>query len=74
MAVDNEARSIHSKEVRLNYPLVQFKNKNIASDLKVLVGNEGYDNDQNLKMFNSFQILKVKNGNVEFELPKKTCF
>ena len=28
------------QEVRLNYPLIQFKNKNIASDLKVLVGNE----------------------------------
>ena len=60
------------QEVRLNYPLVQFKNKNIASDLKVLVGNEGYDNNQNLKkLFNSFQILKVKNGNVEFELSGK---
>ena len=37
------------QEVRLNYPLIQFKNKNIASDLKVLVGNEGNDNDLNLK-------------------------
>ena len=60
------------QEVRLNYPLIQFKNKNIASDLKVLVGNEGNDNDLNLKkLFNSFQSLKVKNGNVEFELSGK---
>ena len=60
------------QEVRLNYPLVQFKNKNIASDLKVLVGNEGNDSDLNLKkLFNSFQSLKVKNGNVEFELSGK---
>ena len=60
------------QEVRLNYPLVQFKNKNTASDLKVLVGNEGYDNDQNFKkLFNNFQNLKVKNGNVEFELSGK---
>ena len=60
------------QEVRLNYPLVQFKNKNIASDLKVLVRNEGNDNDLNLKkLFNSFQSLKVKNGNVEFELSEK---
>ena len=60
------------QEVRLNYPLVQFKNKNTASDLKVLVGNEGYDNDQNFKkLFNNFQNLKIKNGNVEFELSEK---
>ena len=60
------------QEVRLNYPLVQFKNKNIASNLKVLVGNEGNDKDLNLKkLFNSFQSFKVKNGNVEFELSAK---
>ena len=56
------------QEVRLSYPLVQFKNKNIANNLKVLVGNEGNDKDLNLKkLFNSFQSLKVKNGNIEFE-------
>ena len=60
------------QQVRLNYPLVKFKNKNIASDLKVLVGNEGNDSDLNLKkLFNSFQSLKVKNGNVEFDLSEK---
>ena len=60
------------QEVRLNYPLVQFKNKNIASNLKVLVGNEVNDKDLNLKkLFNSFQSLKVKNGNVEFDLSEK---
>ena len=60
------------QEVRLNYPLIQFKNKNIASDLKVLVGNEGNDNDLNLKkLFNGFQSLKVENGNVEFEFSEK---
>jgi len=60
------------QEVRLSYPLVQFKNKNIASDFKLLVGNEENDNDLNLKkLFNSFQNLKVKNGNVELELSKK---
>ena len=60
------------QEVRLNNPLIQFKNKNIASNLKVLVGNEGNDKDLNLKkLFNSFQSFKVKNGNVEFELSAK---
>ncbi len=60
------------QEVRLNYPQVQLKNKNIASNLKVLVGNKGNDKDLNLKkLFNSFQSLKVKNGNVEFELTGK---
>ncbi len=60
------------QEVRLNYPQVQLKNKNIANNLKVLVGNEGNDKDLNLKkLFNSFQSLKVKNGNVEFELTGK---
>ena len=60
------------QEVRLNYPLVKFKNKNIASDLKVLVGNEANYKDLNLKkLFNNFQSFKVKNGNVEFELSGK---
>ena len=60
------------QEIRLNYPLIQFKNKNIASDLKVLVGNEGNDSDLNLKkLFSSFQSLKVKNGKVEFEFSGK---
>ncbi len=60
------------QEVRLNYPQVQFKNKNIASNLKLLVGNEGNDKDLNLKkLFNNFKSLKVKNGNVEFELSGK---
>ena len=61
------------QEVRLNNPLVQFKNKKkIASDIKVLVGNKKNDNDLNLKkFFNNFQNLKVKNGNVEFELSGK---
>ena len=57
------------QEVRLNNPLIQFKNKNIASNLKVLVGNEANDKDLNVKkLFNSFQSLKVKKGNVEFEI------
>ena len=57
------------QEVRLNYPLVLLKNKNIASDLKVLVGNEENYKDLNLKkLFNSFQSLKIKNGKVEFKL------
>ena len=60
------------QEIRLNYPLIQFKNKNIASDLKVLVGNEGNNSDLNLKkLFSSFQNLKVKNGKVEFEFSGK---
>ncbi len=60
------------QEVRLNYPLIQFKNKNIASDLKVLVGNEQNDSDLNLKkLFSGFQSLKVENGNVEFEFSGK---
>ena len=50
----------------------RFKNKNIASNLKVLVGNKANDKDLTLKkLFNSFQSLKVKNGNVEFELSGK---
>ena len=38
----------------------------------MLVGNEGNDNDLNLKnCLIDFQSLKVKNGNVEFELSGK---
>ncbi len=60
------------QEVKLNFPLVLLKNKNIASDLKVLVGNEGNDKDLNLKkLLNSFQSLKVKNGKVELKLSEK---
>ena len=60
------------QEVRLNYPQAKFKNKNIANNLKVLVGNEGNDKDSNLKkLFDSFKSLKVKNGIVEFELTGK---
>ena len=60
------------EEVRLNYPLVQFKNKKIVSDLKLLVNNNAKNNDLNLKnIFGSFQNLKVKNGKVEFESSHK---
>ncbi len=60
------------QEIRLNNPLIQFKNTNIAGDLKVLVGNVGNDSDLNFKkLLSSFQSLKVKNGSVEFEFAGK---
>ena len=61
------------QDVRLNSPLVQLnKNKKIASDLIVNVGNKNHNKELDLKkFFSSFQNLKVKNGKVEFETSGK---
>ena len=57
------------EEIRLNYPVVKFKNnKKMVSDLKVFVRNGENDNSLNLKnIFSSFQNFKVKNGKIEFQ-------